>query len=261
MKKPETIAGVVYDVDDTLLNSQPDPNNRLSNLHQVSRLNALHQIAREKGGKYAQLLEVEVQENFDCFAESPVHTVSGAFFTLLKSRGLLTGDVDPSNPIIRRLVQLKNEAYGELLAVHGQPVLGADMFVHDFSTHFGLDDKNAIASTATFRDIRTFLAMHDLAYLFPDDRIIDVDKVDHPKPHPEAFDKAFLSLRLPEAARASTIAFEDDPRGMLAARKAGLFVCGITTRYPKEFLESIEAAPDFIADSYIEFRKFFDLPV
>ncbi len=259
MRKPENIAGVVYDVDDTLLNSQPDPGNPLSNLHQVSRLEALYKVAEELGGDYLSLLQVQAQENFDSFAASPVHTVSGAFFTLLKNRGLMTGDIDPHNPIIKRLVELKDDAYGKLLTVHGRPVLGADSFVRDFSHTFGLDDKNAIASTAILRDIKTFLRMHDLAPLFPDERIIDASRVTHPKPHPEAFDKAFQSLSLPEHARRSTIAFEDDPRGMLSARKAGLYICAITTRYSADFLASIEAKPDYIASSYAEFREFFGM--
>ena len=260
MNRPEHIAGVIYDVDDTLLNSQPDPDNPLSNLHQVSRLKALHTVADELRGDYLTLLEVQAQENFDSFTASPVHTVSGAFFTLLKNRGLLSGDVDPNNPIIKRLVELKNESYGKLLAVYGQPVIGADTFVRDFSSELGLNDKNAIASTAIMRDIKTFLSMHDLTHLFPDERIIDVNKVTHPKPHPEAFNNAFLSLGLPEYARSNVIAFEDDPRGMLSARKAGLYVCAITTRYPHEVLANVEARPDFIADTYKELRDYFGLP-
>lgn len=259
MKRPETITGVVYDVDDTLLNSQPDPHDHLSNLHQVSRLEALHVVAEELGGDYRQLLEVEAQENFDSFAASPVHTLAGAFYTLLKNRGILSGEVDAQHPVIQRLVALKDEAYGKLLLTDGRPVLGADTFVRDFSEAFDLKDKGAIASTANLRDINTFLAMHNLSDLFPDERIIDVSRVTHPKPHPEAFDKAFRSLGLHDNQRAHTIAFEDDPRGMLSARKAGLFVCAITTRYSADFLASIEAKPDYIANSYAEFRDYFGL--
>ena len=55
------------------------------------------------------------------------------------------------------------------------------------------------------------------------------------------------------------LTYDPDPRGMLSARKAGLYVCGITTRYPREFLADIEAKPDVIADSYAEFREYFEL--
>lgn len=258
MKRPECVAGVIYDVDDTLLNNQPE-NDPLSNLHQVSRLSALHLVGKKHGDAYSQLLDVKAQENYDSFALSPVHTVSGAFFTLLKNRGLIDGDVDPTHPIIQELVRLKDESYGNLLEEHGLPVIGADVFVRDFAAYFGLEDKNAVASTATLRDIKAFLAKHDLVSLFPDERIIDVAQVTHPKPHPEALEKAFRTLNLPESARTNVIAFEDDPRGMLSARKAGLYVCAITTRYSREILSDVEAKPDYIADSFAEFREYFGL--
>ena len=171
----------------------------------------------------------------------------------------MSGDVDPTHPIIQKLVALKDASYGELLRLHGRPVTGADAFVRDFAKTFDIEDANAIASTGNFKDIATFLAMHNLTDLFPDERIIDGARVTHPKPHPEGFDKAFRTLALPEDARQSVVAFEDDPRGMLAARKAGLFVCAITTRYSREVLEGVEAQPDYIADSYDEFRDYFKM--
>lgn len=257
MKQPEHILGAIYDVDDTLLRSQPtdDP---LSNLHQIARLAALHTVA-EKYDYCAQLRDVGPQENFDSFAASPVHTIFGAFHTLLKNRGILAGDVDPTHPLILELVALKDELYGKLLPVHGRAVDGADSFVRDFSLHHGIDSYNAIASTATMRDIKTFLGMAHLTEFFPDERIIDVAKVDKPKPDPEAFNSAFLSLGLPESARSQVVAFEDDPRGIASARKAGLFVCGITTRYPRESLAALDDTPHLIADSYAEFREHFGL--
>ncbi len=255
---PEHIAGAIYDVDDTLLNNQPE-NDPLSNFHQISRLSALHKVAVELGDDYTQLLEVQPQENYDSLALSPVYTVSGAFFTLLKNRGLVDGDVNPNHPVIAKLVELKNESYAELLESKGQPVAGAESFVSDFAVTFGIEDKNAIASTANARDIKVFLKKYDLIHLFPDERIIDVAQVSHPKPHPEAFDKAFRSLGLHDSERAHVVAFEDDPRGMLSARKAGLYVCAITTRYSREELGRVEARPDLIADSFAQFREYFKL--
>jgi len=117
MKRPERIAGAIYDVDDTLLVSQPTEN-PLSNLHQVARLAALHTIA-DKYDYCTQLRDVGPQENFDSFAASPVHTIFSAFHTLLKNRGILAGEVDPMHPLILELVALKNEEYGKLLPIHG----------------------------------------------------------------------------------------------------------------------------------------------
>ncbi len=59
--------------------------------------------------------------------------------------------------------------------------------------------------------------------------------------------------------RGNVIALEDDPRGMLSARKAGLYVCGITTRYTRDQLEQTEAQPDLIVDSYAELSDIFKL--
>lgn len=257
MKPPERIAGAIYDVDDTLLRSQPtdDP---LGNLHQVSRLAALRTIAK-KYDSCSQLEDVSPQENFNSFTASPVHTIYGAFHTLLKNRGILTGDVDPTHPLILELVALKDSEYGKLLPLHGRAVEGADSFVRDLTVQNNIDEYNAIASTAIMRDIKTFLAMTSLTELFPDERIIDISKVSKPKPDPEAFNNAFLSLGLPDSARKRVTAFEDDPRGIASARKAGLFVCGITTRYSRDFLESLDRAPHLVANSYAEFREHFGL--
>jgi phosphoglycolate phosphatase-like HAD superfamily hydrolase len=46
---------------------------------------------------------------------------------------------------------------------------------------------------------------------------------------------------------------------MLSARKAGLYVCAITTRYSREELGRVEARPDLIADSFAQFREYFKL--
>lgn len=261
MKRPDYIAGAIYDIDDTLLDNRPTPGDPFNNLHQLARLDAITKFATIHGNQYSQLLEVTEQENLECFVLSPVHTVAGAFYTLLKDRGLVAGNVDPANPLILELIALKDEAYALSLAKYGKPIQGADDFVRDLATQYGIEDTNAIASSAILRDIKAFLDSCNLTYLFPDDHIIDVSRVAHPKPDPEAFDTASRRLTLPDSLRGNIVAFEDDPRGMLSARKAGLFVCGITTRYPREFLEQTEAKPDLIADSYAEFREHFDLAV
>lgn len=258
MKLPEHVAGAIFDVDDTLLDNQPDKNDPLSNLHQISRLEALYTIGNARP-EHAQLLDVSPQENYDSFGASPVHTVQGAFFTLLKNRGIVTGDIDPRHPLVQELVSLKNIAYAKLLATSSRPVDGADSFVRDFAATHAIEQKLAIASTATREDINTFLASCQLGHLFPSSRIYSGADVAHPKPHPEVFDKAFRSLGLPSEVRKDVIAFEDDPRGMLSARKAGLYVCAITTRYTREQLATIETRPDLIVDSYAELRDALQL--
>ena len=105
---------------------------------------------------------------------------------------------------------------------------------------------------------------------FPDEHIVAIDSVTHPKPHPEAFELAAAALDLSEEelARGRIFAFEDDPRGIMSAkaaryRKNGkdypLFVCAITTRYTRAQLEALEVPPDLIADSFNEFARLLGL--
>lgn len=47
------------------------------------------------------------------------------------------------------------------------------------------------------------------------------------------------------------MAFEDDPRGIIAAKKAGMFVCAIATRFtPAQLRERSE--PDVVIEGYRE---------
>lgn len=259
MKRPETIVGAIYDVDDTLLNNQPVPDDPVANLHQISRLEALRSYASQMGGKYTVLSDITPQENFDAFERAPVHTVGGAIYILLRDHGLVTGEFDNNNKDIREITRLKNISYSSLIVDSALPVEGADTFVQDLSGTYGLANKNAIASAAVLTDIQTFLCQHNLSHIFPSERIIDISKTTKPKPDPEPFNKAFLTLGLPDSERGRVVAFEDDPRGMLSARKAGLFVCAITTRYSKDTLMNCVAKPDFIAESYAEMSEFFNL--
>lgn len=260
MKRRIEILGTAYDVDDTLLDNTPD-GDPLSNLHQRARLEALHRV----GNRYdlPSLVSIEPQENFDSFARADTHTVAGALWVVLRDHHLRTGALDLDDPLLREMLDIKNQAYGEMLAQFGAPHTGAVEFIKDLSDKYNLHDFNSIASTATGTDIRTFLGMTGLKPLFPDSHIIALEDVDpdKTKPHKQAFDKAFLSLGLPNEARPNVIAFEDDPRGMISAKKAGLTVCAITTRYSRKFLDSIEIRPDFIADSWAEFRDIFIFPL
>lgn len=120
--------------------------------------------------------------------------------------------------------------------------------------------KLAIASTANRRDIDAFLEMTDLAQYFPDNAIIARQQLTHPKPHPDAYDQAFVALGLPEEARARVVAFEDDPRGIMSAKAAGLYVCAIATNHSKESLARLAVPPDLIASSFSEFARLLGVP-
>lgn len=260
MKQLREPLGAIYDIDDTLLNNQPEVNDPLSNLHQVTRLVALHGLARKHGGDYESLLDIKAQENYDSFGKSHVSTVAGAFYVLLRDHGLIVGDFDPQNPIITELITLKAQAYQEWLAESSTPIEGADTFVSDLANYFGLRDKSAVASSGYFEDIMAFIRKNHLNDILPESRIIDISRVSKPKPNAEPFDKAFRTLELPDAERPNVIAIDDDPRGIASARKAGLFVVGLCTRHTPDELRALEAAPDLVVESYAELRDHFDLP-
>ncbi len=95
--------------------------------------------------------------------------------------------------------------------------------------------------------------------LFPSNRVKTKESITHPKPNPEVFNLAFDSLGLPESDRAAVYAFEDDPRGIMAARAAGLYVCAITTLYTRDDLMSLQIPPHVVADTYEEFGELLNV--
>jgi HAD superfamily hydrolase (TIGR01509 family) len=117
----------------------------------------------------------------------------------------------------------------------------------------------AVASTAVRQDVDAFFRKAGLTAYFPERRIITKEKVTHLKPHPEVFDAAFRSFGFTDSDRVHVLAFEDDPRGVMSAKAAGLTTCAITTRFDRPEWESLEVAPDYIADSFAEFEQLFSL--
>jgi beta-phosphoglucomutase-like phosphatase (HAD superfamily) len=249
------VRGAIFDVDDTLLNNYPDTVE--NGLHERSRLDAAHAAGREFA--IPGLQELTPQQSLDAFLTAPVHTLESAVWNMLRMAGEADSDViNPENPVFERIVMLKNILHRQVLLDYGEEVPGAVAFVKALAAS-GLQNKLAVASTAVRRDVNLFFEMTGLDEYFPNERIKTKESITHPKPHPEVFDRAFASLGLPEADRAQVCAFEDDPRGIMAAKAAGLYVCAITTRFDAESLRGLEVPPDFVADSYAEFAQHFGL--
>ncbi|MPZ90075.1 MAG: HAD-IA family hydrolase [Actinobacteria bacterium] len=97
----------------------------------------------------------------------------------------------------------------------------------------------ALASNSWRRLITVALHAAELADSF--DVVVCGDEVEHPKPAPDIYLEA---TRLLEVAPERTIALEDSPNGVRAARAAGMFVIGVPS------FDGIEL-PDahFVADS------------
>src|SRR4029079_19764978 len=128
-------------------------------------------------------------------------------------------------PLLKEIVQIKNDAYHDILRNEGKEVPDASRFVRCFVDQRLKSRRLAIASTALREDVDIFLEMYNIDDLFNPERIITKDLITHAKPHPQSFDMAFTTLGLPETDRSAVCAFEDDPRGIMAARAAGLYVC------------------------------------
>jgi HAD superfamily hydrolase (TIGR01509 family) len=252
----QEVAAAIFDVDSTLLDNSDFPDPRLA-LHERSRLAAVHEIGRRHDIK--ELQELDLDANLDAFLSAKTHTLNGAVWNILYRAGLVVEEeLELSNPLLQEIVNLKNELHKDVLLEYGKEMPGARNFLLDLC-NAGLRGKMAVASTAVRRDIDVFFTKFDMWEFFAQERVITLENVTHAKPHPEAFDLAYRTLGLPDELRSRTLAFEDDPRGIMSAKAAGLIVCGITSRYSRADLAALEVAPDIIADSYAEFSQILGL--
>lgn len=120
-------------------------------------------------------------------------------------------------------------------------------------------DRLSIASNAVLSEITTYLDLRGLDRYILRRRIRSLENARRPKPDPDLCNQAFATLDLPESERPHTLAFEDDPRGIRAAHDAGLFVCGVTSRYSGQDLLSLDCPPH-LAGSYPELKQQLGLP-
>lgn len=251
------VKGAIFDVDDTLLDNKPGVPGQ--GLHERSRLAAAHTVGKEHG--IPELEALTARQNLDAFLNAPVHTLEAAVWNILAMTGLADSEViNPDDRVFQEIVALKNELHRDILRDFGTEVPGAINFVKALAQG-NLWNKLAIASTAVRQDVDMFLGMTGLDGLFPDERIKTKESIMHPKPNPEVFNLAFASLGLSDKDKKNVCAFEDDPRGIMAAKAAGLYVCAITTRFDRKSLSELEVAPDLIADSYQEFAGYFGLNI
>jgi len=257
MSKYSDFAAAIFDVDCTLLDDQP-PGEEMG-LHEQSRLAAARLVGKRHG--ITGLENITPRQCRQAFEESKVHVVFGVVWQMLVIAGVVSDQqqVDFDHPLVKEIVDLKEELHEEILRTKGQEIEGASAFVRLLAGN-GFAGKLAIASTANRRDIDISFEITGLGEFFPDDKIISRQVFTHAKPHPEAFNLAFAALGLPETSRSKVIAFEDDPRGVMSAKAAGLYTCAITTRHKKEGLAKMAVPPDLIADSYAEFAELLGLP-
>lgn len=252
MLKIDDIQGVIFDVDETLLSNHPPA--IPWGLHERSRVMAARVTGKRHGIRGLQ--ELTDEQAYRDFHDSSVHSLHGAIWQTLKRIGEVQGELDVTHPLLLEMVVLKDELHEETLRKHGQEVPGATKFIEKLADR-GLRGKMAIASTSYRRDVLVFFDMANLHRFFPDKRIITRENFTHPKPHPEAYKLALKTLGGKDKSR--VLVFEDDPRGVMSAKAAGLFTCAITTQYKRDELAGLAVPPDLIADSYDEFATIFGI--
>ncbi|MFA7404427.1 MAG: HAD family phosphatase [Pelobacteraceae bacterium] len=96
----------------------------------------------------------------------------------------------------------------------------------------------AICSGALRTDIDPILTMLGISDCF--DVIVTADDVAASKPDPECYQLAFqrlLSSHQTGFSKDATLAIEDTPAGISAAKGAGLKVCAVTNSYPADRLD------------------------
>ena len=106
----------------------------------------------------------------------------------------------------------------------------------------------AICSGALRSDIDPILAMLGIADYFT--VIVTADDVAASKPDPECYELAFqklLAAHKNSFSKETTLAIEDTPAGISAARGAGLKVCAVTNSYPAARLEAATLVVESLA--------------
>jgi HAD superfamily hydrolase (TIGR01509 family) len=118
---------------------------------------------------------------------------------------------------------------------------GADGLVRELKERVPI----AVASNTPQRLVRGALACAGLAQYF--DVVVTADQVAEPKPSPDVY---LRSCELLGAAPSQTIALEDSPTGVAAARAAGMFEIGIPS-FPGVLLDEVDLVGASLTDARV----------
>ena len=111
--------------------------------------------------------------------------------------------------------------------------------------------KTAMVSSTSLYSLKLVDKLYHISDLF-DLVITEVDTLLH-KPNPQPYLKA---LEMLPADTRNSIVIEDSPNGIISAKKAGLFVYGLTSSFTRRLL--VEAGADEIIESYEDLMKKLD---
>ncbi len=248
------VKAVIFDVDVTIQNNKP--NNDSHGLHERTRYMAVREVGRLHN--IQALKDFSLDDTVRAFRTAAFPTLQSAIWNSLLITGQVQDQVmDKKNELFQEIYKLKNEFFEKLLLKEGEAVPGSIELIKALAEN-GLKDRFAIASMAMRKDVIVFLNKMELSSYFPDSRIKTQESIVHPKPNPEIFNLAFSSLNLPEEDRIKVCVFEDDPKGIISAKTAGLYVCGIGTRYSPEQLMALETPPHIAFKTFAEYLDWFN---
>ena len=209
------VAGVVFDIDGTLLDNMP------FHIEAFEAFNAAHGLPP---------LTLETRKWMDGKRNSDIFP------------GLFSRDLTPEE--IEKLAHEKESAYRRLSAGRLQPLPGLMRLLD------ALDAARipvALATSAPRENVE-----HTLRELGLDTRLTAIarsDEVPHGKPAPDVFLEAARKMGV-EAA--DCLAFEDAPMGLVAAGRAGMACVAVTTSYPAEILAATDPPPSVVVSHFDE---------
>jgi len=212
---PRRVAGVVFDVDGTLLDNMP------FHVEAFEAFTAAHGLPS---------LTPEMRKWMDGRRNSDI-------FPRLFDRPMTEAEV-------AELSQQKESGYRSLSAGRLTPLAGLMRLLD------GLDAAAvpvALATSAPRENVEHTLRELDLASRLT--VIARSDEVAHGKPAPDVFIEAARKLGVDPAA---CVAFEDAPIGVIAAARAGMTVVAVTTSYPAEVLATTDPPAALVVTHFDE---------
>jgi beta-phosphoglucomutase len=211
------IAGVVFDMDGTLLDNMPFHEEAFNTFAARHGLPALTLDTRKW---------MDGKRNRDIFPY------------LFKARTLTPDECDA-------LANEKESLYRELSKGRLAILPGLDQLLAQLEAR-GIPV--SLATSAPRANVEHTLAELGLSERFA--LIARSDDVAHGKPWPDVFLEAARKMGV---APERCLAFEDAPAGIVAARKAGMWCIGVTTSYQPDVLEHTDPPPHAVVANYSDF--------
>jgi beta-phosphoglucomutase len=212
---PRHLAGVVFDIDGTLLDNMP------FHIEAFEAFTAAHGLPP---------LTLEMRKWMDGRRNSDI-------FPRLFERAM-------TEPEIESLSYEKESAYRRLSAGRLEPLSGLIRLL-DALDAAGVP---VAAATSAPRDN----VVHTLRELGLAERLAVIarsDEVAHGKPEPDVFLEAARKLGVNAA---DCVAFEDAPIGVVAAARAGMTVVAVTTSYPADVLGTTDPPAAIVVSHFDE---------